>query len=87
MRVLSMIATAGFVLATGAGAFAGELPSFETKSLPISTVQVQLLGATDVQEQAPAATLTAAGMPASPMQIAVLTPRAKQFAANVSAGH
>jgi hypothetical protein len=87
MRVLSMIAVAGFTLATGAGAFAGELPSFEAKSLPISSVQVQVLGAADVQEQAPTATLTAAGMPASPMQIAVLTPRAKQFAANISADH
>ena len=87
MRVLSMVAAAGFVLANGTGAFAGELPSFEARSLPISSVQVQVLGATDVQEQAPAATLTAAGMPASPMQIAVLTPRAKQFAFNVSADH
>jgi hypothetical protein len=80
MRIFAMIAAAGFVLATGAGAFAGELPSFETKSLPISTVQVQVLGAADVQEQAATPALTAAGMPASPAQMAVLAPRARQFA-------
>jgi hypothetical protein len=80
MRIFSMIAAAGFVVATSAGAFAAELPSFETKSLPISTVQVQVLGAVGVEEQAPTATLTAAGMPASPAQVAVLTPRTKQFA-------
>jgi hypothetical protein len=80
MRVLSMIAAAGFVLATGAGAFAGELPSFEAKAFPISPVQVQVLGAADVQEQATTPALTVAGMPASPAQIAVLTPHAKRFA-------
>lgn len=80
MRIFSMIAAAGFVLATSAGAFAAELPSFETKSLPISTVQVQVLGATGVEEQAPTAALTAAGMPASPVQLAVLSPHRKQFA-------
>jgi hypothetical protein len=80
MRIFAMIAAAGFVLAAGASAFAGALPSFEAKSLPISTVQVQVLGAADVQEQAATPALTAAGMPASPAQMAVLLPRAKQFA-------
>ncbi len=83
MRIVSMIAAVGLMIAGTASAFAGELPSFEAKSLPISAVQVQVLGAADVQEQAPVATLTAAGMPASPAQIAVLTPRAKRFASNV----
>jgi hypothetical protein len=79
MKIVCVIA-AGFVLVSGASAMAGELPSFEAKSFPISTVQVQVLGAADVQQQAPAPTLTAAGMPASPVQIAVLTPRARMVA-------
>jgi len=87
MRIFSMIAVAGLTIAGGASAFAGELPSFEAKSLPISAVQVQVLGAADVREQAPTPTLTAAGMPASPAQIAVLSLRAKQFASNVGSDH
>jgi len=75
------------MIASGASAFAGERPSYEVKSFPISAAQVQVLGGADVREQAPAATLTAEGMPASPVQIAVLTPRAKQFASNVSSDH
>ena len=80
MRIFSTIAVAGLVIANGAVAFAGELPSYEVKSLPISPAQMQLLGAAGVEEQAPAPSLTAAGMPASPVQIAVLTPHRKQFA-------
>ena len=80
MRILSVIATAGFVIASSASAYAGELPSFEAKSFPISPVQVQLLGAANVQEQAATPTLTVADMPASPAQIAVLTPHRKVIA-------
>jgi hypothetical protein len=95
MRVLLTIAAAGSVIATAAAAaaaglaiassaiaMAGERPSFEVKSFPISPAQVQLLGAAGVKEQSPARTLTVAGMPASPVQIAVLTPRL-QFVASV----
>jgi hypothetical protein len=45
-----------------AGATAGlaaELPSYEAKGLPISAVQVRVLGAADVREQSPALTSTA----------------------------
>lgn len=80
MRFILSIAVAGLVIANAAGATAGELPSYEARSFPISPVQVQVLGAADVAEQSPAATLTVAGMPASPAQIAVLTPHRKQFA-------
>jgi hypothetical protein len=51
------------------------------KSFPISPAQIQMLGAADVGERAPAINLTQAGMPASPVQIAVLTPR-RQIVAN-----
>jgi hypothetical protein len=44
MRILSMIAVAGFTIASGASAFAGELPSYEVKSFPISEAQVQFAG-------------------------------------------
>jgi hypothetical protein len=52
-----------------------ELPAFEMLGFPITRVQVSVLGAVGVQESSPVATLTLAGMPASPHQIAVLTPR------------
>jgi hypothetical protein len=74
-------ATAGLSMATSAIVMAAERPSFEMKSLPITPVQVQVLGGADVQERAPAANLTAAGMPASPVQIAILTPRRQHLAA------
>jgi hypothetical protein len=84
MRILSMIAVAGAMIASTAGAFASELPSYEVKSFPISAAQVQLLGAADVQEQTVAPTLTVAGMPASPAQIAVLSRREKLVASNAT---
>jgi hypothetical protein len=93
MRVLLTIAAAGSVVVTGAVAaaaglaiagsaiaMAAERPSFEVKSFPISPVQVQLLGAAGVKEQPSAPTSTVAGMPASPAQIAVLTPRPQRVA-------
>jgi len=40
-----------------------------------------VLGGAGVQERAPAANLTVAGMPASPAQIAVLMPHRQHFAA------
>ncbi|MBR0878089.1 hypothetical protein ABIF65_004845 [Bradyrhizobium japonicum] len=76
MRVLSMIAVAGAMIASSAGAFAGELPSYEVKSFPISTTQVQVLGGAGVEEQS----IAPAGMPASPAQMSVLSPRVKRLA-------
>jgi hypothetical protein len=60
----------------GSAAAAGELPNFELMGFPITRHQVAVMGAQGVQEQSAAATLTFGGMPASPHQIAVLTPRA-----------
>jgi hypothetical protein len=59
----------------GSAAAAGELPNFELMGFPITRHQVAVMGAQGVQEQS-AATLTFGGMPASPHQVAVLTPRA-----------
>ncbi|TYL91629.1 hypothetical protein FXB40_27245 [Bradyrhizobium rifense] len=80
MRILSMIAVAGAMIASTASAFAGELPSYEAKSFPISAMQVQVLGGAGVQEQSTAPAMIVAGMPASPAQISVLSPRVKRFA-------
>ena len=80
MRVLTMIAAASAVIASSAGAFATELPSYEVKSLPISATQVQVLGGAGVAEQSAAPTKIVAGMPASPAQVSVLSPRVKRLA-------
>ena len=81
MRVLSMIAvSAAMIASSAASAFAGELPSYEVKSFPISTTQVQVLGGAGVEEQSTAPAMIVAGMPASPSQMAVLSPRVKRLA-------
>jgi hypothetical protein len=80
MRVLPMIAVAGAMIASTASAFAGELPSYEVQSFPISAMQVQVLGCTGVEEQSATPAMIAAGMPASPAQISVLSPRIKRLA-------
>lgn len=75
-----MIAIAGTMIAGSAGAFAGELPSYEVNSFPISATQVQVLGGTGVEEQSPAPAMIVGGMPASPVQMSVLSPRVKRLA-------
>jgi hypothetical protein len=64
------IAAAALSIAGATASFAAELPSYEAKGLPISAVQVRVLGAADVREQSPALTSTATAH-----QISVLTPR------------
>ena len=66
------IAAAVISIAAGTAGFAAELPTYETRGLPISAVQVQVLGAANVREQSPAPSSTA-----SPHQLRVLTPRTK----------
>ena len=80
MRVLSMIAVTGAMIASSTGAFAAELPSYEVSSLPITATQVQVLGGAGVQEQSAAPAMIVAGMPASPAQVSVLSPRIKRLA-------
>lgn len=53
------------------------LPAFEVTGMPITPHQVAVLGSGQVEERAPAATLTLGGMPASPHQLAVLAPRSR----------
>jgi hypothetical protein len=64
------IAAAALSIAGATASFATELPSYQAKGLPISAVQVRVLGAADVREQSPALTSTATAH-----QISVLTPR------------
>jgi hypothetical protein len=74
------VATALSVAGSSAG-FAAELPSYETAGLPISTVQLRVLGVADVQQRAPVSTSTL-----TPVQLSVLTPRAKTKTATVAPG-
>jgi hypothetical protein len=64
------IAAAVICIANASTGFAAELPSYEARGLPISAVQVRVLGAADVREQSPALTSTVTAH-----QLSVLTPR------------
>ena len=72
--VLGLI-LAGSAVAEGQSAAAAELPAYEVEGFPITPHQVALMGLPNVQERAPASTLTSGGVPASPHQITVLTRR------------
>ena len=76
---LSITAAALISVAGATAGFAAELPSYETKGLPMSAVQVGVLGAADVREQPPA--LTSA---ATAHQLSVLTPRTTRTAATAA---
>jgi hypothetical protein len=69
IKILSF-AAAIMTIAVSTAAFAGELPTYEANGFPVTPVQVAVLGAAHVQQQAtaPATTLTA-------VQASVLTPR------------
>jgi hypothetical protein len=77
---LSIASAAVISIAGGAAGFAAELPTYESAGFPISAVQVQVLGAANVQEQSPVPTSTA-----SPHQLRVLTPRTKMTTATAAA--
>ncbi|UPJ53703.1 hypothetical protein IVB30_21765 [Bradyrhizobium sp. 200] len=72
---LSIAAAAALSIAGATAGFAAELPSYEAKGLPISAVQVRVLGAADVSEQSPVLTSTL-----SAHQSSVLTPRTTRTA-------
>jgi hypothetical protein len=69
-KISLSIATAA-VLAMTAVAGAAELSTYEKAGLPVSAVQLQVLGAENVQEATPVATSI------TPVQLSVLTPRHK----------
>ncbi|HLH89174.1 MAG TPA: hypothetical protein VKX28_12005 [Xanthobacteraceae bacterium] len=71
-----ILAIAAVLMLGMAGASAGELPSYEFAGLPITPLQMSVLGQSGrVQERQAAPTLIDDGMPASPHQIAVLSHR------------
>jgi hypothetical protein len=63
------------VVLSGINAKAEERPAFERFGFPIAQTQVAVLGSAGVRERSPTPTLTLYGMPASPHQVAVLSPR------------
>jgi hypothetical protein len=76
---LSIAAAVMISIAGGTAGLAAELPTYESAGLPISAMQVQVLGAANVREQSPLATTTATAH-----QWGVLTPRTKLAAATVA---
>jgi hypothetical protein len=86
LSVKHLLSTAvlAFALLEGAAASAAELPTFEISSFPATPLQVAVMGASGVQQQAATPTLTRNNMPASPHQLSVLTPR-HNFASVTSA--
>jgi hypothetical protein len=75
MKTLFAMATTGALLLSGI-ASAQKFPVYELSGFPISPVQISVTGATaNLKEQSPGTSLTMGGMPASPLQILVLTPR------------
>jgi hypothetical protein len=68
---LSFAAAAVLAMTAMTGAVAAELPSYEKAGLPVSAVQLQVVGAEGVSEAPPAA------LSATPVQLSVLTPRHK----------
>ena len=71
MNKISLSTAAMLTLSAAGSALAAELPSYEKAGLPVSAVQVQVLGAENVREAAPVATT------ATPVQLSVLTPRSR----------
>ena len=73
--VKTLLASAIVAFALGGAAVAGELPTFGVSSFPATPLQVSVMGSAGVQQQAATPALTRNGMPASPAQLSVLTPR------------
>lgn len=69
---LTVIAAAVLALTAATSGFAAELPTYEKADFPISPVQIQVSGASNVREQSPVPTSAA-----SPHQLSVLIPRSK----------
>jgi hypothetical protein len=82
----AVVASFAAIMPVGAAATASELPVFAVTGFPISQHQVSVLGSAIIEEQAPPPALTLNGMPASPLQIAVLTPHPKRTAEITRAG-
>lgn len=71
----TLFSTAVTLILCGGAAAAGELPTYEIIGFPLTQHQLTAVNSAHVQERSPSPTLTLGGMPASPHQIEVLTPR------------
>ena len=80
MKAAFLMAATAAVTIAGSSAGAAEIPTFEVMGFPITRHQVALIGGTNLQDLSPAPTLTFGGMPASPVQIAILTRRPSSMA-------
>ena len=80
-KIALSIAAAAILTAGGTAGFAAELPTYGANGFPISPVQVRVLGAANVQQQSPAAASTV-----TPVQLSVLTQRAKTATAARTVG-
>jgi hypothetical protein len=75
MKRLVLFTAVTVILGGADVAAAAELPTYESMGLPITAVQISVMGSSHAQEVSPVPTLTVGGMPASPHLIAVLTAR------------
>jgi hypothetical protein len=75
MKTLFAMATTGTLLLSGI-ASAQEFPAYELSGFPTSPHQISVMGETvNLKEQPSGTSLTMGGMPASPLQVLVVTPR------------
>jgi hypothetical protein len=77
MAYRASLMAAAAVLFSVAAAVAAEPPTYEIMGFPLTQHQLTVLHPGLIRERSPTADLTVAGMPASPAQITVLTPRMK----------
>jgi hypothetical protein len=72
MKRLLTAAIAALLLGGAEATIAAELPTFEREGFSITPHQLQVLGPSGVQEQAPTSPFTLDGRPATPHQLRVL---------------
>lgn len=75
--IVTAITSIGSVAINQANGCTLQLPAFEITGFPITRHQVAVLGSAQVEESAATPMLMLGETPASPSQIAILTPRAK----------
>jgi hypothetical protein len=86
MSYRSSISVAALFLLGGIGTAVAEMPTYEVTGFSITPHQLVVLGPANAEQELSAVTATMAGMPASPLQIAVLTPRRQEHAQLIPAG-
>ena len=79
MSKLFLIIGATVVVLSGINAKAEERPAFERSGFPVTQTQVAVLGSAGVRERSSTPTLMLYGMPASPHQVALLSPRPRSM--------